>query len=102
MEEIPEMLTVIFKQLEKLDQLPNMRKERQSLRDYVSAIDESLSTYRRELDQVKKKQNDLDNEIHILRSLPQRNERIINMEERLELYIYTGHTQGIRISATIY
>ena len=65
MEEIPEMLTVIFKQLEKLDQLPNIRKEMQSTRDHITVIDESLSTYRRELEQLKKKQNDLDNEIHI-------------------------------------
>ena len=83
MEEIPEMLTSIFKQLKKLDQLPNMRDEIQLLNDHVSAIDESVSTYRRELEQVKKKQNDLDHEIHILRSLPQRDERLINVEEKL-------------------
>ena len=82
MEGIPEMLTSIFKQLEKLDQLPNMRDEIQLLSGCVSAIDESVSTYRRELDQVRKKQNDLDHEIHILRSLPQRDERLINVEEK--------------------
>ena len=66
MDEIPEMLKGIFKQLEKLDQLPNMSKEIRSLRDHVSAIDDRVLTYRRELDQVKKKQNDLDHEIHTL------------------------------------
>ena len=91
MDEIPEMLKGIFKQLEKLDQLPNMSKEIRSLSDRISAIDDSVLTYRRELDQVKKKQNDLDHEIHILRSLPQRDERLINVEERLELYVRDIH-----------
>ena len=91
MDEIPEMLKGIFKQLEKLDQLPNMSKAIRSLSDRISAIDDSVLTYRRELDQVKKKQNDLDHEIHILRSLPQRDERLINVEERLELYVRDIH-----------
>ena len=91
MDEIPEMLKGIFKQLEKLDQLPNMSKAIRSLSDRISAIDDSVLTYRRELDQVKKKQNDLDHEIHILRSLPQRDERLINVEEKLELYVRDIH-----------
>ena len=88
MEGIPDMLISVLNQLKKMDaKTDSMRDGIQLLNDRVSAIDESVSTYRRELDQVRKKQNDLDHEIHILRSLPQRDERLINVEEKLELYV---------------
>ena len=86
MEGIPDMLVSLLNQLKKMEaKTDSMRDGIQLLNDRVSAIDESVSTYRRELDQVKKKQNDLDHEIHILQSLPQRDERLINVEEKLEL-----------------
>ena len=91
MKDIPEMLTVIFKQLEKVDKLPNMKKEMWSLRDEVSAIYESLFIYRGELDQVKRKRNELDHEIHILRNLLQRDKRLINVEERIQQYVRDIH-----------
>ena len=93
------MMTNLCKLVKKMEgslQFTSVRFEElrgsvQSMNDkmdnHLSAIEERVAGYRRELDQVKKKQNDLDHEIHILRSLPQRDERLINVEERLELYV---------------
>ena len=90
MDERPEMLAGIFKQLEKwelinekLDKLPYMVKEVVSLRDEVNAVNEMLSIHRRELDEVNKKQKELDQEIQIIRKLPQRDERSNKLDERL-------------------
>ena len=89
------MMTNLCKLVKKMEgslQFTSVRVEElrgsvQLMDDKMNAIDEKITGYRQELDQVKKKQNDLDHEIHILRSLPQRDERLINVEERLELYV---------------
>ena len=84
------VLAGIFKQLEKwepinekLGKLPYMVKEVVSLRDEVNAVNEMLSIHRRELDEVNKKQKELDQEIQIIRKLPQRDERSNKLDERL-------------------
>ena len=94
-QEIQNMMTSLFKLVKEMGgrfkelvgRIQLMSDKMSAMNDKFSAIDESVAKYRRELDQVKKKQNDLDHEIHILRSLPQRDERLINVEERLELYV---------------
>ena len=98
MDELPEILAGIFKQLEKwelinekLDKLPYMVKEVVSLRDEVNAVNEMLSIHRGELDEVNKKQKELDQEIQIIRKLSQRDEISNKLDERLQLYVRDIH-----------
>ena len=98
MDELPEILAGIFKQLEKwelinekLDKLPYMVKEVVSLRDEVNAVNEMLSIHRGELDEVNKKQKELDQDIQIIRKLPQRDEISNKLDERLQLYVRDIH-----------
>ena len=82
------MMTSLVKAVKELScSFTTMDDKVSAIDDKFSAIDESIAKYRRELDQIKKKQNDLDKEIHVLRSLPLRDERLFDVEDRLELYV---------------
>ena len=65
-------MDVIFEKVKKLDILPDMVKEVRSLK-------------------VHKKQNELEQELQIVRNLSQRDERDNNLEERLDLYVQDIH-----------
>ena len=65
-------MDVIFEKVKKLDILPDMVKEVRSLK-------------------VHKKQNELEQELEIVRNLSQRDERDNNLEERLDLYVQDIH-----------
>ena len=50
-----------------------------------------ISIHSGELDEVNKKQKELDQEIQIIRKLSQRDERSNKLDERLELYVRDIH-----------
>ena len=79
---------LIFEKVEKLDILPDMVKEVQSLKDEVNA---TLSIHKEKLDKVHRKQNELEQELQIVRNLSQRDVRDNNLEERLNLYVQDIH-----------
>ena len=79
-----EVLATIFRQLERVELLLDTVL---SLQDNINAINETLAIHRRELDKVHKKQNELEQELQIVRNLSQRDERDNNLDERLDLYV---------------
>ena len=79
-----EVLANIFKQLERVDLV---LEKVLLLNDDINAINEILAIHRGELDRVHKKQNELEQELQIVRNLSQRDERDNNLDERLDLYV---------------
>ena len=79
-----EVLATIFRQLERVELALDTVL---SLQDDINAINETLAIHRRELDKVYKKQNELEQELQIVRNLSQRDERDNNLDERLNLYV---------------
>ena len=86
-----ERVDLIFEKVKHLDILPDMVKAVQSLQDDVKAVWKFLSFHQKELDKVHKRQNELEQELQIVRNLSQRHERDSNLEERLDLYVQDIH-----------
>ena len=83
-----DVLETIFEQLERVDLTLNKVL---SLKDDINAINETLAIHRGELVKVHKKQNELEQELQIVRNLSQRDERDDNLDKRLDLYVQDIH-----------
>ena len=70
---------LMCEKVKKLDIVEDILNKVLSLRDEISAVNEFLAIHRGELDKVHKKQNELEQELHIIRNLSQSDEIIICM-----------------------